>query len=72
MTEYTAALQADLQATGYYKGAIDGIYGPKTVDAVEQLQTDSGLPPTGLVDQATALALDKKLAAVGAEAAEQH
>ena len=62
VTEYTTALQTDLQKAGYYKGPVDGIYGPQTVDAVEQLQTDSGLPPTGLVDQATALALDKKLA----------
>jgi peptidoglycan hydrolase-like protein with peptidoglycan-binding domain len=69
MTEYTVALQTDLQQTGYYKGPIDGIYGPQTVDAVTQLQTDSDLPPTGLVDQATALALDEKLAAVGAQAA---
>ena len=69
VTEYTAALQTDLQATGYYKGPVDGIYGPQTVAAVEQLQKDSGLPTTGLVDQATALALDKKLAAVGAQAA---
>ncbi len=59
---YAAALQTDLQTAGYYKGAIDGIYGPQTVAAVEQLQTDSGLPVTGLVDQATALALEKKLA----------
>ena len=71
VTEYTTALQTDLKQTGYYKGPVDGIYGPQTVDAVKQLQNDSGLPPTGLVDQATALALDKKLAAVGAQAATQ-
>jgi peptidoglycan hydrolase-like protein with peptidoglycan-binding domain len=69
VTEYTVALQTDLQATGYYKGPVDGIYGPQTVAAVEQLQKDSSLPTTGLVDQATALALDEKLAAVGAQAA---
>ncbi len=50
---------------------MDGIYGPQTVDAVTQLQNDSGLPTTGLVDQATALALDEKLAAISAEAATQ-
>ena len=58
-----------MQTAGYYKGPIDGIYGPQTVAAVEQLQTDSGLPVTGLVDQATALALDKKLAKVGLQTA---
>jgi len=69
VTEYTTALQSDLQHTGYYKGPVDGIYGPQTVDAVKQLQNDSGLPATGLVDQATAVALDEKLAAVSAQAA---
>ncbi len=69
VTAYSAALQTDLQTAGYYKGPIDGIYGPQTVAAVEQLQTDSGLPVTGLVDQATALALDKKLAKVGLQTA---
>jgi peptidoglycan hydrolase-like protein with peptidoglycan-binding domain len=69
LTAYTAALQTDLQTAGYYKGPIDGIYGPQTVAAVEQLQTDSGLPVTGLVDQATALALDKKLGTVGLQTA---
>jgi peptidoglycan hydrolase-like protein with peptidoglycan-binding domain len=71
VTEYTVALQTDLQLIGLYKGPIDGIYGPQTVDAVMQLQTESGLPPTGLVDQATALALDKKLAAAGVQATQQ-
>src|SRR4029450_11753854 len=47
----------------------DGIYGPETVAAVEALQTDSGLPVTGLVDRATAAALEDAVAAVGAEAA---
>ena len=69
---YMAALQADLQAAGYYKGPIDGIYGPQTVAAVEQLQTDNGLPVTGLVDQATAVALDKKVAEAGQQAATQQ
>jgi peptidoglycan hydrolase-like protein with peptidoglycan-binding domain len=69
---YTTALQTDLQTAGYYKGPIDGIYGPQTVAAVKQLQTDNGLPVTGLVDQATAQALDKKLAELGQEAATQR
>ena len=60
VTNYTVALQTDLQKIGYYSDAIDGVYGPQTVDAVKKLQTDSGLPGTGWVDQATALALNKK------------
>ncbi|HTN80073.1 MAG TPA: peptidoglycan-binding domain-containing protein [Acidimicrobiales bacterium] len=62
LADYTVALQTELQAAGYYQDAIDGIYGPKTLAAVEQVQTEAGLPVTGLVDQATALALDKKAA----------
>jgi peptidoglycan hydrolase-like protein with peptidoglycan-binding domain len=69
VAEYTAALQSDLQRAGYYRAAIDGIYGTHTVTAVEQLQKDNGLPVTGFVDQATSLALDKQLAAVGQQAA---
>ena len=45
VTEYTAALQTDLQTAGYYKGPVDGIYGPQTVDAVKQLQ--NGQRPAG-------------------------
>jgi peptidoglycan hydrolase-like protein with peptidoglycan-binding domain len=71
VADYTVALQTQLQTAGYYQGPIDGIYGPQTVAAVEQLQTDSGLAATGLVDQATARALDDKLSALGATAAQQ-
>ena len=62
ITAYSVELQTDLATAGYYNGAVDGIYGPITLAAVEQLQTDSGLPVTGFVDQATAVALEKKLA----------
>jgi predicted lipoprotein with Yx(FWY)xxD motif len=62
VTAYTAALQTELQQVGYYEGAIDGIYGPATVEAVKRLQADSDLPETGFVDQATAEALDELLA----------
>jgi predicted lipoprotein with Yx(FWY)xxD motif/murein L,D-transpeptidase YcbB/YkuD len=68
---YTTALQTDLTTAGYDPGPIDGIYGPSTVAAVEQLQTDSELPVTGFVDEATARALQDKLAAAGQEQARQ-
>jgi predicted lipoprotein with Yx(FWY)xxD motif/murein L,D-transpeptidase YcbB/YkuD len=68
---YTTALQTDLQTAGYDPGPIDGVYGPQTVAAVEQLQTDSDLRVTGLVDEATARALQEKLAAAGQEQARQ-
>jgi peptidoglycan hydrolase-like protein with peptidoglycan-binding domain len=68
---YTTALQTDLTTAGYEPGPIDGVYGPSTVAAVEQLQTDSGLRVTGYVDESTARALQEKLAAVGQQQATQ-
>jgi predicted lipoprotein with Yx(FWY)xxD motif len=71
VTAYTTALQTDLRTAGYDPGAIDGVYGPSTVAAVEQLQTDSELRVTGFVDEFTARALQERLAAVGQEQATQ-
>jgi peptidoglycan hydrolase-like protein with peptidoglycan-binding domain len=65
LTDYTVALQNALVASGYYDGRVDGVYGPATVEAVKQLQTDKGLPATGYVDRATAAALDAALASKG-------
>ena len=67
---YTTALQQELTTAGYYTGAIDGIYGPLTVQAVESLQEANGLPVTGTVDKATAEALQAELAALGGAAAQ--
>jgi peptidoglycan hydrolase-like protein with peptidoglycan-binding domain len=69
VSSYVVSLQTSLQTAGYYSGALDGIYGPETVAAVEQLQTDSGLPVTGLVDQVTSLALTAAVTAAGGQAA---
>ena len=69
VTAYTTALQTELQQVGYYEGAIDGIYGPETVDAVKRLQADSDLTETGFVDRATAEALDALLANLELQAA---
>lgn len=68
---YASALQQDLLVTGYYTGAVDGVYGPMTVQAVEALQTASGLPVTGWVDKATADALQAELAALGGAEAKE-
>ena len=56
---YTALIsaQASLQRMGYYKGAIDGIGGPKTSAALVAFQTAKGLPPTGSLDADTIAAL---------------
>jgi peptidoglycan hydrolase-like protein with peptidoglycan-binding domain len=69
--DYTVALQTDLQKAGYHQDPIDGIYGPETVAAVQKLQSDAGLPVTGLVDRATAVALQAKVDAAAASAAQQ-
>jgi len=71
LNAYTLALQTDLKRAGYDPGPIDGIYGPQTVAAIEQLQRDSWLAVTGFVDEATARALQAKLTAVGQQAAAQ-
>jgi peptidoglycan hydrolase-like protein with peptidoglycan-binding domain len=70
LTDYTVALQTQLQQAGYYTGPVDGVYGPQTVEAIEQLQSDSGLPVTGLVDMATARALEARLAELGQQASD--
>jgi predicted lipoprotein with Yx(FWY)xxD motif len=71
VTAFTTALQTDLTTAGYDPGPIDGVYGPSTVAAVEELQTDSGLRVTGFLDEFTSRALQEKLAAVDQEQATQ-
>ena len=71
VSAYTTALQQDLAAAGYYAGAVDGVYGPMTVGAVEDLQKANGLPVTGTVDNATAAALQAELVALGGVAAQE-
>ncbi|WP_214468220.1 peptidoglycan-binding domain-containing protein [Microbacterium flavescens] len=71
VSAYTTALQQDLFDAGYYDGAIDGVYGPQTVAAVEALQEANGLNVTGTVDNATADALQAELLALGGAAAQQ-
>jgi peptidoglycan hydrolase-like protein with peptidoglycan-binding domain len=67
---YTTALQQDLAGAGYYAGEIDGVYGPVTVAAVEDVQKANALPVTGTVDKATAEALQAELQALGGAAAQ--
>ncbi|WP_243077197.1 peptidoglycan-binding protein [Microbacterium sp. SS28] len=70
VSAYTAALQQELATAGYYTGPIDGIYGPLTVQAVEDLQAANGLPVTGAMDKATTEALQAQLLALGGAAAQ--
>ena len=69
---YTTTLQKALADAGYYEADVDGVYGPKTVAAVEALQKANGLPQTGTVDKATEKALRTELAAKGGAAAQQE
>lgn len=63
VSDYVSAIQTDFRTIGYYLGDIDGVYGPMTIEAVEQFQQDQGLPVTGLVDPATQAALQVALGA---------
>ena len=71
VSAYTFALQQDLATAGYYTGTVDGVSGPLTVQAVEDLQEANGLPVTGTVDKATAAALQAELVALGGAAAQE-
>ncbi|RNB51040.1 peptidoglycan-binding protein [Agromyces tardus] len=71
VSAYTFALQQDLATAGYYSGTVDGVSGPLTVQAVEDLQEANGLPVTGTVDKATAAALQAELVALGGAAAQE-
>ena len=69
---YTTTLQQALADAGYYEAEVDGVYGPKTVAAVEALQKANGLPQTGTLDKATEKALRSELAAKGGAAAQEE
>lgn len=45
--------QSQLLNLGYYRGAVDGSFGPLTNRAILQYQADYGLPITGRLDRAT-------------------
>jgi hypothetical protein len=52
-----AAAQEELAGLGYYGGAIDGAFGPRTSAAVQRFQRDYGLAVTGRLDAATRASL---------------
>ena len=55
-------LQQELGQLNYYEGPVDGLMGPQTVAAIEDLQRQAGLPQTGTMNAATQKALDNYLA----------
>lgn len=50
-------VQEKLRRWGYYKGSVDGIYGPKTKEAVKYFQRKNGLTADGIVGKKTFEAL---------------
>ena len=48
-----SAVQADLAREGYYRGVIDGVYGPQTRVAITRYQSKHGLRVTGSLTPAT-------------------
>ncbi len=67
-----AAAQHALREKGVYAGAIDGVAGPETTDALRRFQTSVGLAPDGMLSPETRRALrlvdlGARLLALGAE-----
>jgi len=52
-----AEVQRQLMIRGYYRGWVDGRYGPRTAFGVRAFQLYAGIPPTGHVDMMTLDAL---------------
>lgn len=49
--------QSRLYRLGYYRGAVDGEFGPQTSRAIQHYQVDNGLPVTGRLDGRTLASL---------------
>ncbi len=55
--ETVRTIQTKLRRWGYYDGAVDGIYGSQTVEAVRRFQRKNGLTADGVCGPATLRAL---------------
>ena len=55
--EEVRTIQTKLKRWGYYDGAVDGIFGSKTAEAVKYFQRKNGLTADGVVGPATLKAL---------------
>lgn len=65
-------IQQKLTNWGYFDGAIDGIYGPKTVEAVKYFQRKNGLAVDGIVGPATLKALGMSSAGTSSPSSSQQ
>ena len=54
----TQQAQSKLASLGFHPGSADGFLGPRTITAIKEFQTKSGLPVTGGLDSATLAKLD--------------
>ena len=59
---HTAAVQTVLTLTGFWQGAIDGVWTDELTAALEEFQRALGVEPTGAVDAATLAAFQQALA----------
>ena len=50
-------VQRQLSKRGYYKGSVDGQFGPESRSALSRFQRKQGLKDTGKIDEATLEAL---------------
>lgn len=55
--ETVRTIQARLRTLGFHRGAVDGIWGPNTQDALARFQQGRSLQPSGQLNPATAEAL---------------
>ena len=63
--ENNRIVQQRLADLGYYKGKVDGIWGPKTLSAVKSFQKAKGLVQDGIVGAKTEIALGITLSSGG-------
>ena len=59
--EQVSQVQRKLKQWGYYSGAVDGVFGQATYDAVVSFQKKNGLRADGVVGSATAAAMGVSL-----------
>jgi peptidoglycan hydrolase-like protein with peptidoglycan-binding domain len=55
-------LQIELSQLNHYAGPVDGLIGPQTITAIQDLQRQADLPQTGTMNSATQAALANYLA----------
>lgn len=70
-TAQTKTVQTKLKQWGYYTGAVDGIFGPKTKEAVKYFQRKNGLTVDGIVGKQTAAAMGISLSSSGTSSTSQ-